>query len=257
MCDLNYRRGQIDKGLVATVERLAKTMVELVTDCNGNVNIRSLRNVFNSMKFSDGEYDDFSSDIEEEKYVEDESENENEFEDDSEPKFDIYPLEEEEFVYGEMGTVIIDEPLFDVYTLKDEFVSGVEEIDMDDEPVFDKYPIEEEFVFGGKEIVIVGEPIFDRYPSEEECMTKDIIEVDYENETIFEKSYEQLVERAKVQEMTAQEASLHIEDSIIFITQIDFSVQIEKKINEISTLMVIDGKFSIQNKASVGELWPW
>ena len=67
MYDLNYRRGQIDKGLDATVERLAKIMVELITNCNGSVNIRSLCSVFNSMKFSNEEYDDFSFDIEEEK----------------------------------------------------------------------------------------------------------------------------------------------------------------------------------------------
>ena len=118
MCDLNYRRGRINKGLDATMERLAKTMVELITNCNGSVNIRSLRSVFNLMKFSDKEYDDFSFDIEEERYVEEE--NENVFEDNSEPIFYMYPLEEEKFIYGDKEMVITDEPIFDTYPSEEE-----------------------------------------------------------------------------------------------------------------------------------------
>ena len=60
-------------------------------------------------------------------------------------------------------------------------------------------------MFRDKEVVIAGEPIFDGYPSEEEFMTKDLIEMDYEKKTVFEKSYEQLVENAKIQEMAVQE----------------------------------------------------
>ena len=281
MCDLNYRRRRIDERLDATVERLAITMVKLITNSNGSVTIKSLCHVFNSMKFSDGEYDDFSSDIEEEKYVEYESENENEFEDDSEPNFDIYPLEEEEFVYGEMGTVIIDEPLFDVYTLKDEFVSGVEEMGIDDEPIFDTFPLEEEFVSRDNETVIEDEPIFDMYPSDEEFdsgnretvivdepvfdtylleenfVTGDVGDVNYKNKKILDETYGHQITEVIVQEKVSQEDLIFTKDGVILIVHTDCSMQDEKVLDEKSISMMIDGDSSIHNEVLTGPISAW
>ena len=61
----------------------------------------------------------------------------------------------------------------------------------------------------------------------------------------------------EVEEMAPHEDSLPIENSIILITHIDFSLQVERKTNKNSMPIATDRKFSIYNKASVGELWVW
>ena len=238
------------------VERLAKTMVELITNCNGSVNIRSLRSVFNLIKFFDGEYDDFSSDIEKEKYVEEDDDISSDVEDN-----DISSDVEEVVYEGDMDEdedmIETDSKLiFDVYPLEEEgFVFGEEKTATDNEPIFDTYPLEEEFVFGGnEEDVIDDEPTFDMYPLVEEFMTKYIIEVGYKKKINFGKSYEQLIEKTEVEEMTPHEDSLPIENSIILITHIDFSLQVERKTNKNSMPVATVGKFSIHKKVSVGEL---
>ena len=158
-------RRVIDDRLETTIQRrldifldqVMERMDTLMGNENGNCYHSRGKNP-NPIVISDEKEDDFSSDIEEEKYVEDEDV-------DVDSSFDVEKEEYEEDVdFHEIVMEIDSEPIFDMYPLENEFVCR-EEIVMVNEPIFDMFQSEEEFVSENEETVITDKPIFDTYPT--------------------------------------------------------------------------------------------